>query len=213
MSGLQSQGDYLHRALDRATDPYAIALDTTLYSGQPFLQGLMQSNDDLVQQALTMQEQVIRDYPVLGNFSSATILSRAPRTSQYFSLGLERYFRFIELCTGTTIDRAHPDVRGMLHGTSVDLLCQNNTNVPHLVQGSLFLFADLLVKNGQIDAAPDVYRAIRESEGFDTWRFRDQVDVRLNSDLAARATEYEQSTDVFHQPALGASPCLACHQD
>jgi hypothetical protein len=208
MQTAKQEADYLDQARNVATLPYSKALDDTLYSGYPFLQGLQTNNTDLIQQALDLQSPVEAQYPVLGYFSSATILMRAAATSTYFTHGVENYFRFLELCVGAPIDRTSPDVSGMLHATSTDPLCHATANVPHLVEGGLFLFADVLVKNNQIEAAKAVYAVVKQSDGFATWRYRDLVDQRLGADLSALAATFRAGAPV----SLGASPCLACHQ-
>jgi len=207
---VQAQGRYLDQARGIAHNPYAKALDDILYSGYPFFIGQQLGDAAQTQQGLDLMATVKAAYPVLGNFSSATILLRSPRNTPYFTQAVEAYFQFLELCTGTTIDRNNPDLTGMLHGSTVDPLCQNITNVPHLVQGGLFLFADVLVKNNQISEATAVYQTIKQSDGFATWKYRDFVDQRLASDLVARAAAYDPANAM--QPALGATPCLACHE-
>jgi hypothetical protein len=207
----QSQGMYLDTARGIALDPNAKALDDVLYSGYPIFLGTQMNDASLIQQGLDLQNAVIAQDPVLGHFSTATILIRSPRSSPYFAQGVEHYFKFLEACTGTTISRTAPDVTAMLHGTTVHLLCQNNRNVPHVLQGGLMLFADVLVKNNQIDAAPAIYQAIKQTDGFATWKFQSAVDQRLSSDLAARAATYDNANPMQQAP-MNASPCFACHE-
>jgi hypothetical protein len=211
MQATQQQGMYLDQARQLAQAPYAKALDTILYSGYPFLLGQQQMNAQETQQAIDLMTQVQAQYPILGQFATATILLRAPRTSPYYAQAVEDYFRYYELCTGTTIDRTTPDLSAMQHGTTADLLCQSFSNVPHVVQGGLFLFGDVLVKNNQIEAARAVYQVIPQTDGFGTWKYADLVNQRLSSDLAARAAQYDPAN--ANPPPLGASPCLACHED
>jgi len=211
MQSAQEQGMYLDQARGLAVDPYAKALDTTLYSGYPFFVGQQQGDMAQTQQALDLMAQGKAQYPVLGNFSSATIMLRAPRDTPYYAQAVEAYFDYFELCTGTTIDRTSPDLTAMLNGTTIDPLCQNPRNVPHALQGGMFLFADVLVKNNQVAAATTIYQQIKQSTGFATCKYRDAVDQRLSSYLVARAASYDPANAT--PPPLGATPCLACHGD
>src|SRR5438132_430325 len=77
------------------------------------------------------------------------VMNSAALGSADFASSLESYFRFFETCTGTTIDRVHPDLTPVLARpfASSESSCTNWSHVPHGIQGFLFMLADALVKN------------------------------------------------------------------
>ena len=212
---IDKQGAYLKIAYERAStapvvDRYAMALDMTLYAGYPIFQGQRTQDSALEQSGFELLDQGIAIEPGY-NFGAAVILMRSAKGTQNFARGLDYYFKYLEMCVGGAIDRGSPDFTRMLRGGVANRLCQNVPHVPHLLSGTLFLLADVLVKNNQPDAARVVYEQVKATEGFASWRYRDQVDVRLSSDLVARAAQYD-NPDASQHPMLGASPCTMCHQ-
>jgi hypothetical protein len=197
--------EYLKLSTTIPVDPKERLFNSAFYDATLVAQAAGAGDTTTAQQANAVLEQVVQEFPVYGLFDVAAVESQAPAASSVFQKGLDAYFRAYEICTGGPIDRANPDLTRALHGPYPDPLCGNTPNVPHHLQGELFLMADALVKNRQPDAARALYAAIKESDGYDTWTLQSMVDERLSKDLTA-------------QPGAGPPnhadgvTCFGCHQ-
>jgi len=208
---IQNEGKYLQHAIDVSTDPYAHALNVANYSGVPYALGALDNDSAKMADAVAMMDEVKREYPALGLFALGPKLMRASKTSPDFAKALEDMFAGYEVCAKTKIDRAHPDFVPVLHASFTERACMNLPTAPHNIEGTAMMFADMLVKNAQPDAARPIYEAIKTVDSYSTWRYRDRLEQRMAEDLAARAAKYDAG-DPRSQPSLGASPCLGCHQ-
>ena len=210
-ASMENEGKYLQHAIDVSKDPYSRALNRANYSGVPYALGSLQHDPAKIKEAKDIMFDVAREFPALGLFALGPKLMRAAPGSEDFSLAIEDMFRGYELCSGQKIDRVHPDAKAMLSGPYAERACKNLPSTPHNVQGTAFMFADMLVKNGQVDAARDLYAAIPSTEGYGTWSFKDRVPARLASDLHALQASFA-ATDPATAQVPGVSPCLGCHR-
>jgi hypothetical protein len=173
--------------------------------------GLVTRDASLVEQARTLlQNVVIPAYPIYGYLTEAPVFVGQPASTPDFATGLGSLFLMIEACTGTRLDRDHPDVTAML-GKVRDPDCGNGKpHIPHNLEGTLLMFGDSLVKGGKPDAARPVYETVTKTEGYAEWPLRSVVESRLSADLDALAAAYLGPDP----PAVGSSthPCLQCHQ-
>jgi hypothetical protein len=190
---------YLDKAIAIATDPKQKAFDNGEYGAALWSVSAAKGDTASEQRAKDLMDQKAAAYPVAGQFAIATILYSAPAGSDALKKALDAQFNGMDLCASTHFDRAHPDVSVYLHARFTDPACGNDPKFPHHMQGGLFKLADMLAKNGQADAARPVYEAIKNSDGYETWQFKNLVQDRMNSDLTL--------------PLKGGLPCLACHQN
>jgi hypothetical protein len=212
-ASMTNEDDYLKKAIDASQDPYEKALNIANYSGSRYSLSKLSHDAAGVQHAIDLMNQVKDQYPALGLFAKAPKLMRAQKSDPDYAQAMEDIFQGYEACLGRKIDRAHPDMSGATTGPFPYDVCGNNPKAPHTAEGTLMIFGDMLVKNGQVDAARPVYEEIKKSAAFSTWPYKDQVDARLSSDLAARAKAYDDPNGTPRsQPVPGASPCLSCHQ-
>jgi hypothetical protein len=215
---IENAGKYLLVATQVTDDPDERTWNSAFYAGIVFTGGNPNAPPDPTQQAdgRAMYQAVVDRFPVFGLFNRAAQLGRSAKASADFASALDSFFQAYAICTGTNVDRTSPDISSALTGASqmpstLDEPCGNLPHVPHNIQGEAFAFADMLVKNGQVDAARGVYQAIQQSDGYSTWAFSDEVGQRLSSDLTARAALYD-NPDSTTWPAIGASRCFACHE-
>jgi hypothetical protein len=143
-------------------------------------------------------EDVVTQYPIFGYLTLAPVYTAQPTSSPDFAIGLESLFLMFEACTGSKIDRDHPDVTPML-GALSDPDCGNGkAHIPHNLEGTLLMFGDTLVKIGKPEDARRVFETLTKTHDYPTWAFHSSVESRLASDLRVI-------------PANG-HPCLSCHQ-
>jgi hypothetical protein len=216
-SYIHDSATYLERASTASADPDTRLWNSAFYAGDVYTGGNPLAPPDPEKQAegRNIFQDVIDKWPVYGHFNRAAQFQRLPKDTADFASAVASFFSAYDDCTGTNVDHVHPDLSGMVHGgvgtTDTNRPCGNLPHVPHNIQGEMFNFADVLVKNGQPDAARPVYEGIKQTDGYETWAYRDQVEERLASDLALRSSLYADP-DRNKWPAIGASPCLSCHQ-
>lgn len=119
-----------------------------------------------------------------------------------------------ELCAGTTLDRAHPDMQPHFATlkASGNPFCWDNAIAPHVVEGAWFHIADNYLKLGKIDVAKVWYANVRALETFPSWPHKGVLDRRNDADLPALAAAYA-SGDPLAWPSQGDAPytCTLCH--
>jgi hypothetical protein len=211
-ASLASGVAFSEQAVALQSDPHLKTYNSAFYGGLLYSQAAMTNDQAAMQRARDTLDKVTREIPAFGFLTRGDVMRDAPRGSPDFATSLESYFRFYERCTGTAIDRAHPDLTPVLRRpfADPDSTCTNWDNAPYGIQGALLSFGDVLVKNGQPDAARGVYAIIPQTESYAGWPYRALADERLASDLAARAAQYETG-DPRAQPRVGTS-CFGCHQ-
>jgi hypothetical protein len=206
---------YLKMATEAPPDPDRKVWNYTFYGGVLWGQGSFTHDAASAEQGRQMLALTAQKFPIHGLYTEGSVYARSARLMDEFQTGLDAYYKAFEICTGKPLDRDRPDVSGMLHGPFPDPVCGNMPKIPHNLQGELSLFADMLVKNLQPDAARAVFEAIKQSDDFASWSFAKQVDERLSEDLVARGAAFGDphgGNDPTKEPSIGASPCLGCHQ-
>jgi len=207
-------GDYLDLATQlSAPDQARASWNSGFFGALLVSRGSFRSDEATIQRGRDMLASVAREIPSFGLLATADVMRDTAAGSNDFTRAVESYFQYYERCTGTTIDREHPDLAVVLKRPFADPhpSCGNEPHVPHNVQGGLFCFADSLVKANKVDAARPIYDLIEKTEGFDSWKYASLVDDRLSSDLAARAAAYQSGGNPRRQPAVG-TDCFGCHQ-
>lgn len=156
-------------------------------------------------------------YLEFNGFSLAYPLIRQPHDSPRFQEAVEAMWRSTEACTGRRYDRERPPVSWaelapLRTGRGRARVCWNTALVPHNVEGFFLHFGDLLLKNGQREAAEAAYRLIKQTDGYSSWRFKSALEERLGKldDWSRRLRDGDPGND---PPYLFASPiaCVGCH--
>ncbi len=193
-----------------AAAPPGQVIDVGHLADAQFFVGTVSGNGGLLQESETNFAATIDGYPIYGELSRAPPYVQLSLESPTFATGLESFFQVFEACTGTQLDRQNPDLSAVL-GPLTDPECSNQPHHPHSFEGSLLLFGDALVKDGNPDAGLGVYERLTQAPGYPEWSYRSVVEQRLASDLEATAALYADA-GASNGPPLGAATCLQCHK-
>jgi hypothetical protein len=206
---------WLEKAVEISRDYHVKTYNSGFLGGLVYSRGQRLGNAADAQRGRDLMEQLTREIPAFGYGTRGDVMNNNPYGTADWATALESYFRFFEVCTGTTIDRQNPDVSVVLRRPIVnpDSTCTNWSHAAHGIQGFLMMFADALVKNGQPAAARPVLQVIKQTDGFANWQFKSVVDERLAADLDARVLLYRNNDPAAQPPPLGAGGCLGCHQE
>jgi hypothetical protein len=208
-------GQAMGEAFERSGDPLIGGflglnlLDVGFQTGDP----------ELVAQGESLLGGAVGAVPEFGLFARALAHRGLPVDDQRFSGAIDDVFAWLELCTGAAIDRADPDLDGVLTGeliasfTGTRVFCWESERVPHAAKGAFLTGGDLLAKAGDADAARVMYENARLVPGYERWPFRDVLESRLAEDLDARGALYRDE-DPGNDPPLLSPPfnCGFCHQ-
>lgn len=175
--------------------------------------GTQTQNPQQAQQGKALVDQAYAAQPELGWFLELIIAQFSPVADPQMQTAIDAGWKYFSICGGTTLDPNAPDFSAYLAQatTSTRRFCVNSTIAPHMVQGGLLYFGDLLVKAGSVAAAKTAYGAAQASKDYAAWPHKDVVDARATADLAARAAAYQGDPSTW--PAFAASPyvCGTCH--
>ncbi|WP_437534089.1 hypothetical protein WME79_08325 [Sorangium sp. So ce726] len=176
--------------------------------------GLDQRSADLVQQGRALLGAGTERWPAFGQFMTVVAFERQPVTSPEWAEALEAMWATVDTCVGAKIDRENPDITPYLHKQGeqgLNSACWSTPGVPHGQEGLYLFFGDVLVKEGEVDAAEVMFRNARLTESYSTWRDRPIVEERLASDLAMRSALYRDDDPNNDPPVKTALFCTGCH--
>jgi hypothetical protein len=191
------------------TDPFTTALTGfTLWNA-----GMQTNNTMWVTQGKALVDQAYMEKPELGWFVELILAQNLPVNDPQMTTAITDGWNYFSICGGTTLDPSAPDFTAYMAQTktSTRTFCVNDMLAPHVVEGSLLYFGDLLVKSGSVNAAKAAYAAAQSSSDYATWPHHDAVDARVSADLDARAALYQGDSSTW--PPFAASPyvCGTCH--
>lgn len=131
-------------------------------------------------------------------------------------------WRNLEACLCRDIDREKPNLQDIdqipervANDYRKSRACTNSWIAPHNVEGFLLNLGDMLVKQQNLIAAREVYRAIRKVKEFEAWPYRHVLVDRIanmeeNVALFRRPAQVlKDNQQVFIRTTYG---CMGCHQ-
>jgi hypothetical protein len=102
--------------------------------------------------------------------------------------------------------------------TSKDRVLKNSWIAPHNIEGVFMVYGDMLVKNGDWEEAIEVYRLARFSEQYDSWDYKEILELRIIN-AEANVELFRKKTPRNHKPEIGKRmliqteiSCRSCHQ-
>ena len=122
----------------------------------------------------------------------------------------------LDVCIGTTLDRANPDLGPYLSlQTAVgrkQACWWNSELAPHSFEGFLLNLGNGLVKAGQIPAARVIFANAKYADNYAGWPYRQVLESIASSNLEAHAALYADN-DPKNDPPFGVPGrgCAYCH--
>lgn len=161
-------------------------------------------------------KQAIDQWPEFNYFTAGFPLSSLSPEDHSYKEALAWQWDTMDLCAGTTVDRANPDFSPYMHRetqTGPQRVCWNSWIAPHNFEGFFLNMGDMLVKEGNWQTAIKIYQNAKLSKNYDTWPYRTFLENRIKN--------AQNNTKNFQQ--LGTTPdqrillnsgygCVVCHQ-
>lgn len=175
-------------------------------------------NDERLKRAgYFMLKQAAADYPQFNGFSFSYPLIGQPSTSGAFKEAVEQMWLSAEICNGTHYDRVRPrfeytDFASIRSTDERDRVCRNTPLAPHNMEGFFLHFGDILLKQGQLEAATAAYSAVKQIPEYATWSFKAALEERLanREDWSRRLRDDDPGNDPPYM-LRSVMSCSGCH--
>jgi hypothetical protein len=183
---------------------------TTVHLGQ------VARNPGLIAKGDEMLDFAVYQFPEFNNFNRWAAHNTDQKDTDTYKKSLDSLWQALDVCAGTTIDRANPDLKPYMHlQTAVGrkkACWSEGTIAPHSFEGFMLNLGSGLVKAGQVDAARVMYANAKYADNYASWPYRSYLEQVESSDLNARAALYADS-DSGNDPPLGVPNrgCSYCH--
>lgn len=184
--------------------------------------GSRHDDDRLRTKGYFMGKKAIRQWPSFNLFSIGYVMSGIAHTKDRYDEAVAFQWRNLEECLCREINGDNPtldDIGEIPDRVAGDYkksrACTNSWIAPHNVEGFLLNLGDMLVKQGNTNAAEEVYHSIRQVDAFEEWPYRQELSKRLEN-LEANVEKFRRpaqtlkdNRQVFIRTTYG---CMGCHQ-
>jgi len=179
--------------------------------------GAINQNDRISVHGYLAMRDAIDAWPEFNLFTAGYALSGQPADSKRYAEALQWQWEDIDVCIGSKLDRARPDMRPFMHletREGAKRACWNSWIAPHNFEGFFLNMGDMLVKAGDPTTAGALYADARLSSTYDQWPFKDVLEKRIQEAAANVAAFNGKGPDVARPRIMLESPfaCMACHQ-
>lgn len=170
-----------------------------------------------MRRADTAMAQAVRMWPEFNLFTAGYIHSGDPVDSPEYATALRRMWGDLDVCIGRRVSRTHPGTTQAPLDIQVGpkRACWNSSIAPHNLEGFFLNFGDMLVKQGDVVAAREMYANARMSKTYGEWAYRDVLEARI-ADAPANVAVFRDSSasaDGAAQIMLQSDfACMACHR-
>ena len=157
----------------------------------------------------------VKQWPEFNLTVRAMVDDRLPPGDPGFNGAVETLWENYDVCVGEKVDRNGPKVSKylvLMTTTGPKRACWDPPAAPHNLEGYLFFFGDMLVKQGNVEVAKNIYASTRELPQYATWPLKNELEARI-SDADKRAALYKDS-DPSNDPEIvvdGPASCAVCH--
>ncbi|MEO1435555.1 MAG: hypothetical protein AAFV80_08480 [Bacteroidota bacterium] len=174
-------------------------------------EGSIHHDNKEVTRAYFQLKKSARKYPEFNLFTAAYTLAMSPR-KQDRDKALTMLLQNLNKCLGEKIDLLAFNVND--HWSKIELdgkmsTCWNSWIAPHNLEGFLMILGDLLVRNGDLEAAANIYENVTRIPEYQTWTFKPQLEDRLDRTQQAINISANLEIGTF----LGYDRCMVCHQE
>jgi hypothetical protein len=164
----------------------------------------------------------IRMWPEFNKFTVGYIFSRLSPSDKNFKKGLEWQYETIDDCaceknTRKTNYKSAIQKIKQSKDPKIYRTCWNTWIAPHNWEGFCLNWGDMLIKNGEIKEGIRIYMLAKESDSYDEWPYRSELENRIKN--------ADQNVAYFNKPVDNQNyrsenviminskfSCTGCHQ-
>jgi hypothetical protein len=161
-----------------------------------------------------------KQWPEFNAFTAGYVLSNQDWKSDLFEEAVEFQWKNLDVCIGGKIDREKPDYSSYMKlevKEGSKRACWNSWIAPHNFEGFFLNMGDMLVKQGKINQARQIYANAKLSKDYASWPFKAVLEKRIEDAEKNQAWFQKpvQNADNPDHPVIlfnTAYSCMACHQ-
>ena len=192
-------------------------------------EGALQNNFGDIITGYMKGKKAVKDWPQFNKFALSLGESQRKKNSFLFRRGMKHQWQVINECSCKKLNKriifnspetVLRDLITELENTNdkkIKRACGNTWIAPHNIEGFFLNLGDLLVKQGNIDEAIEVYKATKFCPSYDEWVFKSLIDERIK-DVKANQIVFNKPMNLFF--AKGEKQifinselsCVGCHQ-
>jgi hypothetical protein len=195
------------------------ALVQGFWASTVLAEGAIHKDEARVRDGYFKMEDAVAMWPELNLFTKAIMLAQTRHDSPQYAQAVEAFWKNVEVCADGTPDRKNPDFSKFARPDANDpkkAICFNTWKAPYNFEGSMLVFGDLLVKQGEVEPAKKVYASAKASKNFEQWPYRAVLEARLANAAANveafRVEPREQKAEEKKFITGSAFTCTVCHQ-
>jgi hypothetical protein len=187
------------------------------YSALLMSEGTIHKDEKLTRRGYFTMQDAVAAWPEFNLFTSGYGVSAQPYDSARFREGLEAQWKNLDVCAGTTVDRASPDFGAYMKLETKQgpkRACWNSWIAPHNFEGFFLNFGDMLVKSGDPATAVKMYGNAKLTPDYATWPYREVLEARVQN-AAANVEVFRSPTQSPSAPKMmvqSTYACTGCHQ-
>jgi hypothetical protein len=218
--------NFFKRAIDLNPDDERIY---SLLAATEMCGGAIRNDDKQTRRGYLKGLKAVPKWPQFNRFSLAAVVSVLDKNSRMFRKGLRFQWVTMDECSCKKLDKEEvlqrpekvvSDLIAELQKSTdpkIKRACWNTWIAPHNFEGYLLNFGDMLVKNGQLKEAKQLYSAIKLSPSYENWPYRHILEDRV-LDITENESEFNKplqlliskgSKQIFINSRFS---CMACHQ-
>jgi hypothetical protein len=171
----------------------------------------------------------IEKWPQFNKFAFSLIGSQRNKNSPAFKLGMNFQWQLIDDCSCNKLDKKTilNDPGNVLSEMIEELkrsndiqkkrVCRNTWIAPHNLEGFFLNLGDMLVKDGHLKEAKEIYSAAKFSPTYSDWPYQNVLEERIRN-AEKNAIEFNKPLELFissnrNQIFINSAfSCMGCHQ-
>lgn len=192
-------------------------------------EGALKKNPAILAKGYINGLRSINKWPQFNKFAFSLIGSQRNKNSFMYKTAMKFQWQLIDDCSCKDLDKktvlSDPDkvftklIAELKQSTDSKLkrVCWNSWIAPHNLEGFFLNFGDMLVKEGNIKEAREIYSAARLSPDYNNWPFQSVLEDRIRNAEINEVT-FNKPLELIittHQNQIfinSAFSCVGCHQ-
>ncbi len=188
-------------------------------AGTTLAEGKIQGDEKLTRKGFFEMKDAVSAWPEFNLFTRGYTMSRLPVTDERFAAAVEDQWDTLDRCAdGVRVDRKTADFAPFMSKetrTGWKRPCWNSWIAPHNFEGFFLSMGDMVVKQGDVATARNVYAQARLAKEYPTWPYREVLDRRIaEADLnVARFRAPARNEKERRMMIESTFSCMGCHQE